>query len=47
MGKDGSVFEGQWKNDEVDGMGCFKDPSGKVTWGKWEKGEFVEEVDPP
>jgi len=36
---DGTIYEGQWKDNEKHGLGKMTDPTGKLIEGEWVKGE--------
>lgn len=43
--EDGSIYEGDWKNDQRSGQGELKDSSEKtINKGKWENDQFVKEA---
>ena len=41
---DGSTYEGELKNDEIDGLGIYKWTDGKVYDGYWKRGQMHTEL---
>lgn len=40
---DGSVYEGQWQNNQPNGLGTKKYPNGQTQTGQWENGTLLNE----
>jgi len=43
--KDGSKYEGEWKNGKQSGYGVYTSKFGKTRAGDWKKGKRVQAID--